>query len=708
MSFLSKRTAERHAQVVRVEGALGDQDFDEQPVAIVRLDNYDYQTGTYIPIGDVAGFRTSDNPPNGRMHLRPYTQGVPTDTSGLSVTHTGKVGIGVTDPIYMLDVGGSIGCTTLYSDNIVNGYTRIGNPTNSTGVDLDVAGDVRCREIWSRRIISSAFSGAVVSVPPPTANAGTASGTGSDVSIAGTDSEGVISIVFSQDADARAQAFSNTHGSTFVLLASITLGQPMPCAAQLTAIDSAAASIGCDTYALPTVIGFDVVVSRSALSRFASGSLYRWAYTSAAIPRPPFPSRALPTTANEAVGPYPVISAGEDVVAGGLVHIIGTDTAGIVRAMFGANGPKRGLEPFGIAHVASVRFGTPQKVPHLTSVITSPWSQAAINAAVGAGVRRKPGSVAAVVLADGTGFDLLLGALDTRDYAPHAVYTWSYLVETYPDSATETSPTQPGSANTLIEAAAGQNATASVSVIRPGAGVVTLISGDPPTTDMGCEPTVPLVTVIGIEGMGSGAAVCLSAANAAAAALPRSVSALLAAGGGFCMHISSSPPHPPLWPHTEYRWNFLARGVPRPRPTTPVIWFGTGLGSGGAVRIVGTDTSGSIDVLFPPSTTPFFRLVLSATLRQSRWYSAALSTARKPAHVASVAFAVRYLHPISVQVTCSRCPGAQNTAPTPIASPSVGGAGFDIFLSGYERERVQPHAIYSWSYFVIGTSLTRR
>ena len=703
MSFVSKRDA-RHTQLVRLEGSsLPEEADDGQPIAHLRLDNWDRSEQEYTPLGDVAVFRSKDEPTdkaNGRIVVRPYTAGIPTEKGSVTFTHTGRVGIGISDPARTLDVCGSIGCETLYSNSVVNGSVSVGNTSTPSGVDMDVAGDVRCRNLYMRRLVSSAFAGTSLPVPLPLAMPGTNVGFVSDVSLSGTDAEGTISIVVSDTDAGGLRIRTKSRGSPTSTLATIVLGQPMPCAVRLTPSDDTAAAIGRDVYGAPTAIGFEMVVARDALSKMAIGTLYRWSYASAGIPRPPFPSRGLdPNPLPITPSPYPTVTPASDVQAGGVARVMGTDSAGIVRAMFGSSAPLRGIEPTGGSRIAQVRFGNALPMP--MCVMIAPWSVAAINAAVGAGVRRKPGSVAAIVAEDGTGFEIVVSSLDSRDHVPFAMYTWSYFVIGPDRDAPDAEPPAAAPAenaavaSAVAHSASGPNSSATVSMVRPGAGIITLISGDPPAASMRSTPTVALLEVSDVAGMGSGASVCISAANEAAAALARSVSALATAADGFRLEVPSSPPQAPLWPHTKYVWSFTTIGVPRSLPTTPNVWYGPFIGIGGAVRVQGTDTSGSIDILFGDNSHHLARC-------------ASRNSSAKCGRIASLVFSMRFTTPVSVQVTCSRCPCAASAVPTMVAEPSAGGAGFDLSMHQSDRKRVQTHAVYTWSYVILGTSLTRR
>lgn len=703
MSFLSRRTHELHSQLVRIEGNVPASRVEDGPsVALLRFDNYDASSDTYTGMGDVAAFRSPDDPNNGRMRIRAYQAGDPVDA--LSVTGEGYVGVGTNSPRSTLDVVGTLTTKNLSVEELVTIlHARIGNAASSHGVDVDVAGDVRCRTILAQRLISSAFSGSPIPVPLPVAFPGVGSGASSDVSVSGNDTCGVISIVFSEDAAEREHTRVRTKGSSTVVLACVNFGQPLPAAVRLIACDEASASIGSEVYGAPTMVGFDVVVSRAALTRFASGSLYRWAFVSAPIPRPPFPSHPVRGVLQND-DPPAFVRIGEDIKPGGAVRLLGTDSVGVVRIMFGAHLPEKRNEPFGTSHVASIDFYK-EYTSAQAVVIVAPWSERAIEASVGAGVRRKPGSAAALLRADGSGFELMISSVDDRDLVPYGVYAWSYMVLRTDDSA-PSSPSDQAKAEPLMPT--GPGATASVQIVRPGAGIISLLTGDPPPSELGSEPILALIDIKWIPDIGSGTPVVLSPANAAAASLSRPLSAIPHSLAGFAVCTMASPPQAPLWPHTRYTWFFAAVGMSRHLPTTPTIWYGTALGSGGGVRIRGTDTAGTIEAFFGPNSAPFARLASLASARAARWWPKARGVSTRPAHIASVIFSVRYDNPVSVQLTASRCPeSATEPSPSLIACVRQGGSAFDLFLSSRERGRLQPFVVYSWSYVVIAASTTQ-
>ena len=665
MSFLSGRSGQRQTQLVRFEGEL-DSDGAQQGDATVmlRFDNYQLDQATATPIGDVSaiGTGTGEGAPNARILVRPYAGAAPTDAGVLSVTSDGRVGVGTASPERVLDVRGDAAFSSLHSDTLFSKYARIGDVLLSSGVDVDVVGDVACRAAKTRRLISSLHAGSDSNVLPSiAASAGTGAGDFADVSVSGTDASGVISVVMGELVNLRPRP-------PLVRLALVTLGQPMPCAVCLTAHDESAAALGVAVFAQPTLVGFDLLIPRDALVRLASGCLYRWSYVSAAIPRP---SNQAHGTSTPQANASPVVRVGESVNSDGAARIIGTDVAGIVQVNFGAREPFIGPAPEGVSHAASIKFGSPSQDTAVPIILLSAWSD---NAALIA--QRKP--PCATASESGDGFDIYIGGMDERSYIPYAVYTWSYYV-LHSSSKANTD------AGAHADLAAGDNATAHVRLrdqeLGGGAGELVLVTGDPPSADMNASPTVPIASVTGIPGVLAGAPVCIVPGNAVAADLARHIAAVPVTDG-FQLRVPSIPPQAPLWPHTLYKWYFSAVGIPRPPPTTPTVWFSYGTGFGGAVRVVGTDMAGSFDIVF--GNAP----------RSLSW---------RLLGVATVVFSLRYTHPVTVQLTCS---GHPELGPVPplVVKPCKHGSGFQVCVKATDRRKLLQHVRYQWSYLVVGAA----
>ena len=688
MSFLSKRTMSRHKQVVRVEGVADPTEAsDGDPVAMVRFDNYNANNDTAAtaiePLGDIAAFRTDSEPPDGRMEIRPYAKGVPSTSTGVSVLSDGRVGIGVQNPAYRLDVAGDVRCTSLYAQN---GF-RVGNNDTSIGADIDIAGDVLCRRVWMRRLVSSAFASAVGRIADPVAFPSAGWTPGADVSVSGTATHGVISMVFPPSNVERERVLIATRGLAMIAIARVVMPQPMPCAVCLTAFDDAAAGLCHDVYALPTIVGFEVVISRRALSRFSNGMLYRWSFVAAGLPRPPMTPRPEPAFSTTPIPTSPAVTPGADLPFDCLVRAVGTDDAGLIRVAMRTTPMPRRDDSHGAYHIATVTFATKLESGSAGVVLVAPWSRSAIASAVGAGIRRKPGSAAGIVRSDGTSFDLFLGCIDSRDHLPYTTYTWSYFLRRADEGPDQEKIDAMARARAQPEAAAGESSLAEAKAIGDGLGTVTLVTGDVNELD-GQRATVPIVTAFDLHGVGSGSPVVICAANTAAASIVRSVSVQLVGPRSFSIRIATSPPSPPLWPHTRYIWTFASDGTNRPPPTTPLVWVGKGLTSGDAVRLIGTDVCGRIDIAFGPR----------AARRPVR--------RRHGAHIATVVFSVRYEEPVSVVLTC-----ASDTAvdvPTLVAYPRPDHAGFEVYASAKGHGRILPYTSWSWSYTAMGASLKRR
>ena len=670
MSFLSKRTAERHSQIVRVEGLVDRANADDdEPVAMVRFDNYDPSTREFIGLGDVCTFRSDTEPADGRISMRPYRAGYPT-TAGLSILSDGRTGVGVRDPQYPLQVAGDIQCGTLHSDKLQVG----GIATGTTGIDLDTAGDVRCRRLWTRRLVSCAFP-TPSDIPPPTALRGNGIDASSIVTVSGTDREGFLDVTF-----ARAPLSASSRSSALAAIAVVVLGQPMPCAVCLTPRDTRAASLGSDVYASPTVTGFEVVVSRSCMSKFVEGATYRWSFVSAGLPRPPLPARPIADLSAQTASPtFPSAMGGRDLPEGAAVRIVGTDDAGIIGVTLGAHTLPPRSPSDGAYHLATVRFAAKQT--DTTSVCASPWGQNAIVSAVIARQKRNPSNIAAAVLTDGSGFEIFVGSVPGNSSAPYGVYVYSYFV------ARE----EPSLALWGAEAAMTAGSGAVASLNASGAAVITLISGDARETPMASPPHTVLATVDGGDAIAESEPLCVCASNAASAALTCTVFARVLSGGRAVQLVAASTtPSPCLLPHTEYKWTFLRTGAPRPAPTTPVVWAGRALARGSAVRLNGVDGAGTLNVMYSHR---------SRRIRTSR-----------VAHLATVVFSSRYDEPVAVDLTCSALDGTDTRdIPTLIASPSAGYAGFDVLASARTRRALEtfPFTTCSWSYTVVGTSLKR-
>ena len=367
---------------------------------------------------------------------------------------------------------------------------------------------------------------------------------------------------------------------------------------------------------------------------------------------------------------------------GDCISIVGTLEAGVVQIVCGATVPNSSYgESLRVAHIATVTLGRVPALPLLVTV--SAWTDATANA-FGA-------SAAAVSNGDGSAFDIV--ARMSGVHTPHTIYAWSYAVTVPGESQEPIASTGP---------AAGAGAVISVSArfsiaFLGGSGTVSVVTGDPPMSELGSNRFAQIARVRNLAWTSSGGALCLAPANAAAASIVRPI-AIIAAFQGFELTIAASPPQSPLWPHTKYTWSFKTVGLPRnPVSITPSVWLYSGLGCGGAARVTGTDMAGTLDILFGKLPVKYAKRRASTRGNKPylhRW---------RVTPLASVVFASRYADMgVGVQLTCIRAP-EWSGVPFPIAVTHNNETGFDVVLDGAARRKVLSNAIYSWSYLVVGT-----
>lgn len=693
MSFLSKRGSDRHVQTVRIEGACAAEDSaDGFPVAHVRFDNWN--GSTFLPIADVASFRTASDPAAGSIHLRPYAEGAPLGVGGMQVGSSGRVGINVTgEPMYDLDVDGSIGCRVLYSDALVNGYVRAGAQVPHTGFDLDVAGDIRARSVLARHYIASASAGVPYTPGPLSAYPGRDVSSTSDVSVAGSDTEGIISLVY----QAQEEGVQHSGDAPLVHLATVVFDVPLPSFVTVGAHDEAAASLEFAAYAIPRPYGFDLAASRMVVPRLAPGSLYRWAYVSARIPSPPYPSQLVPPTPAQRWTAGPSVSPGPDLGSAAAVNVLGTDSVGIVRVTMGAEAPAADQPPRNASHLATVHFMAPVSVEDatITTVLVTPWNYPTVSVLAGSGLRRCSLDSCASVLEDGSGFELF-ARIDARYFTPYATYTWAYVI----------SVSDPGSvasaSATVHPQSVGDSAVAECEAHSNGRGTITLLTGDPPVAEQASDQAVPFVSVRDVAGVTSASSIVVLPANREAASIARLTAALPSENAGFDFMVSTTPPQTPFWPHTMYRWVFCIQGVPHAPPLYPSVAFGPALGSGGAVRVLGNDVAGRVDVMFgvaqgiEPSDPDE-----TVNDTDGTWWGA---LAANSDHIASVLFARRCQNTPIVQTTCARSPNDATTLPGLVIESGKGGWGFDMYMKSIDRLAIRPFRVYTWNYSSIAIS----